>query len=202
MSHLQQLAYRALGRLIVRPAQRWFDTQSIIVQLEACAALGRGVNVKGPFRLGDPAVTRIGDDLSINQRFLVKGGGPVEIGSHVHFAADVVFITTNHNFDQPASLPYDATRIDKPIVVGDCVWFGERVTVIPGVTIGEGAVIAAGSVVTRDVPALAVVGGAPAKVIRERDRAAYEKLRQEGSYLGWPRDHDLVNGQRVTIRRR
>jgi acetyltransferase-like isoleucine patch superfamily enzyme len=81
------------------------------------------------------------------------------------------------------------------------VWLGDRVTIVPGVTIGEGAVVAAGSVVTRDVPALAVVGGAPARVLRQRDGDAYRQLRASNVYLNWPRDHHLVNRQQVTIRR-
>jgi len=66
-----------------------------------------------------------------------------------------------------------------PVSIGDFVWIGVNVTVLPGVTIGEGAIVAAGAVVTRDVPALAVVAGVPARVIGQRDAAHFEAALQE-----------------------
>ena len=57
----------------------------------------------------------------------------------------------------------------KPITIGDCAWIAARAIVLPGVTIGEGAVVAAGAVVTRDVPAWTVVAGSPAKVVKKRE---------------------------------
>ena len=57
---------------------------------------------------------------------------------------------------------------EKPVYIGDDVWIGDRVIILPGVHVGDGCVIAAGSVVTKDVPRYTVVGGVPAKVIRER----------------------------------
>ena len=67
-------------------------------------------------------------------------------------------------------------------MIGDCVWFGNKVTVLGGVTIGEGAIIAAGAVVTKDVPPLAIVGGNPAKVIKYRNADHYFKLKAEGKF--------------------
>lgn len=199
---LDQLAWRAAAKFVVRPVTRWYDRQAIILQLEQLAALGRGVNVNGPLQLGNPRQTWFGDDVCINPGFTSKGSAPLEIGDHVHFGDDVRIILDNHNFEQPDALPYDKTRIRKPVVIEACVWFGDRVTVVPGVRIGEGAILAAGAVVTRDVPPLTIVGGAPAKPIRERDTQAYWKLRAEARYLGWPRDYDLVNRERVHIARR
>jgi maltose O-acetyltransferase len=83
-------------------------------------------------------------------------------------------------------LPYDKVRIKKAVVIEDCVWIGESVCIVPGVTIGEGAIVAMGSVVTRDVPPLAVVGGAPARVIKMRDAEIYWKLKSEGKFINWP----------------
>ncbi|MBX7167446.1 MAG: acyltransferase [Pirellulales bacterium] len=137
----------------------------------------------------------------MNPGFVSKGTGRLFIGSHVHMGEHVTIITDNHNFEVPLTLPYDKGHVAKDVVIGDCVWLGDRVLIVPGVTIGEGAVVAAGSIVTRDVPPLAIVGGAPAKVIRERNREAYEHLKAAGSYLGMPRDHDLVNRRRVRLRR-
>ena len=72
------------------------------------------------------------------------------------------------------------------------MWIGSRVTIIPGVSIGEGAVIGAGAVVTHDIPPLAVAGGNPAKVIKYRNQEVYEKLKSEKRiYLDIEYDYDV-----------
>ena len=92
--------------------------------------------------------------------------GPVTIGSHVNLAQGITITALNHNFE-------DATRrIDEqgvsttPVVIGDDVWIGAGAVVLPGVTIGRHCVVAAGAVVTHDVPDNSVVAGVPAKVIK------------------------------------
>jgi acetyltransferase-like isoleucine patch superfamily enzyme len=195
-------AFRALRRLVVQPIQDWYDTAAVVTQLEHLESLGQGVVANGPLELGNPAGTRLGDDVSINPHLVVRGSGRLHIGSHVHFGEHVTIITSNHNFEHPECLPYDKKRIAKDVVIGECVWLGDRVIVVPGVTIGEGAILAAGAVVTRDVPPLAIVGGAPADLIRNRDERSYWELKRDGKYLGWPRDYDLVNGRRMRIDRR
>ena len=92
-----------------------------------------------------------------------------------------MIITQNHNYEGEA-IPYDSTYIKKNVTIGDCVWFGNRVLVVGNVNIGEGAIIAAGAVVTKDVPALAIVGGNPAKVIKFRDKDHYYRLKEEGKF--------------------
>lgn len=93
-----------------------------------------------------------------------------------------MIITQNHNYDKGKALPYDFTYIYKEVVIEQCVWFGNRVIVVGNVHIGEGAIIAADSVVTKDVPKYAIVGGNPAKVIKYRDVEHYEKLKSQKAY--------------------
>jgi acetyltransferase-like isoleucine patch superfamily enzyme len=174
---------------------------SAIQQLERLEYLGPGVIVNGPISLGNVRQTRFASDVCINPGLVVKGEGALEIGSHVHFGENVEIHTANHNYDKPDFLPYDTIRIKKTVTIGDCVWICDRVIITPGVNIGEGAILAAGAVVTRDVPPLAIVGGSPAHVIKYRNRETYEQLRQEDRFLNWPRDYDLINKKRVTIRR-
>ena len=92
--------------------------------------------------------------------------GPVSIGSHVNLAQGIVVTALNHQF-LDASKRIDQQGITtRPVVIGDDVWIGANAVVLPGVTVGNHSVVAAGAVVTKDVPPHTVVGGVPAKVIK------------------------------------
>lgn len=112
----------------------------------------------------------------------ITGMGRVEIGDNFHSGRECLIITDFHNYEG-TKLPYDHVRISKPVTIGDNVWFGDRVIVLGGVTIGEGAIIQAGSVVVRDIPALAIAGGHPAVPFRERDKDRYEALKRQEAFL-------------------
>lgn len=111
----------------------------------------------------------------------VIGDGKVTFGSNFHSGEECMIITQNHNYEGEA-IPYDSTFDYKQVVIEDNVWFGNRVIVVGNVTIGEGAIIAAGSVICKDVPKYAIMGGNPAKVIKYRDIEHYEKLKKEGKF--------------------
>lgn len=125
--------------------------------------------------------TIIGDCCNFNG-MKVMGGGKVCFGNYFHSGIDCMIISQNHNYEGN-KIPYDEKIILKDVVIGDCVWFGSRVTVIGGVCIGEGAIIAAGSLVCKDIPPLAIVGGNPAKIIKYRDKEHYYKLKKEGRFF-------------------
>lgn len=111
----------------------------------------------------------------------VTGGGNVCFGDYFHSGRECLIITQNHNYEGMA-IPYDNTYIYKSIIIGQCVWFGHRVTVVGNVTIGEGAIIAAGSLVCKDVPPLAIVGGNPSRIIKYRNSTHYYNLKAEGKF--------------------
>ena len=92
--------------------------------------------------------------------------GPVSIGSHVNLAQGIVVTALNHQF-LDASKRIDQQGITtRAVVIGDDVWIGANAVVLPGVNVGSHSVVAAGAVVTKDVPPHTVVGGVPAKVIK------------------------------------
>ena len=111
----------------------------------------------------------------------ILGRGIVKIGSNFHSGIECMMITENHNYEG-TRLPYDETFVKKEIKIRDNVWFGNRVLVVGNVTIGEGAIVAAGSVVVKDVPDFAIVGGNPAKVIKYRDEEHYNRLKTEKAF--------------------
>ncbi len=194
------LFFRAVRKLIITPLLRWRNRCAAIEQLEQFKELGVGVAIGGEFVIGNPAATTFGADVSVNG-LRVKGGGPLTVGSHVHFGEHVSILTSNHSYEDCECLPYGKKRVEKMVSICDCVWICDHVIITPGVTVGEGAILAAGAVVTRDVPPLAIVGGAPATVIRLRDETEYRRLKSEGKFLNWPRECDVICGHSMVVRR-
>ncbi len=94
---------------------------------------------------------------------------PIIIGKGVMIAANCALYSYNHNIERGKTIREQGIQSEGPIVIGDEAWLGVMVTVLDGVTIGKGAVVAAGSVVTRDVPDYAVVAGVPAKILQMRN---------------------------------
>ena len=114
-------------------------------------------NAVGDVVIGD--YTRIGIHNTII--------GPVTIGSHVNLAQGITVTALNHNFEDKNKRIDEQGVSTKPVVIGDDVWIGANAVILPGVTIGKHAVVAAGAVVTTDIPENTVVGGVPAKVIKK-----------------------------------
>lgn len=110
----------------------------------------------------------IGDNSGIGVNCLVSGR--TYIGKHVMMGPDCIMYSYSHAYDRlDISMDQQGFEDPTPIHIGDDVWIGARVIVLPGVTIGNHCIIGAGAVVTRDIPDYAVVGGVPAKVIRMRN---------------------------------
>lgn len=93
--------------------------------------------------------------------------GPVTIGSHVNLAQGITITALNHNFDDSEKRIDQQGISTKEVVLEDDIWVGANAVILPGVTIGKHAVVAAGSIVTKDVPPHSLVAGVPAKVIRQ-----------------------------------
>jgi len=145
------------------------------IKLQA-SKVGRELRVNGPSSVGPNTI--LGDNVNFNG-MRIEGRGNVHIGNNFHSGPECLMITSNHNFDSGNAVPYDSSYIHKDITIEDNVWFGTRVIILGGVTIGEGAIIQAGSVVVNDIPQYGIAGGSPAKVFKYRDSEHYEKLKSE-----------------------
>lgn len=113
-------------------------------------------NAVGDVMIGDH--TRIGLHNTII--------GPVDIGSHVNLAQGITVTALNHNFDDTEKRIDEQGVSTNPVTIEDDVWIGANAVILPGVTIGNHCVVAAGAVVTKDVPPHSLVAGVPAKVIK------------------------------------
>jgi len=113
----------------------------------------------------------IGDHSIIDRDCVLDGRGKITIGENVNIAAEVMILTAYHDPDAD-----DFSAIHKPVVIEDYAWVATRALILPGVTIGQGAVVATGSVVTKDVAPKSIVAGNPAKPIRQRQGTQHYQL--------------------------
>ena len=125
--------------------------------------MGQGCYIYPNVVIHSPRSVSMGNRVSIVEFVHIWGGGRVWIGNDVMIASHCTITSQTHNVD-PSTRRED---IFKQVVIGDNVWIGSGATILPGVSIGKNSVIAAGSVVTRDVPSNILVKGVPAKVCRE-----------------------------------
>ena len=133
---------------------------------------GRNCTVISPFFCDYGYNITVGDNFFANVNLVVLDGAKVTIGNNVFIAPNVGIYTAGHPLDvkrRNAGLEYAY-----PVTIGDNVWIGGNVVILPGVSIGDNAVIAAGSVVTGDIPAGALAMGTPCKVKRIIDQEAEE----------------------------
>jgi putative colanic acid biosynthesis acetyltransferase WcaF len=127
------------------------------------ASLGRGTIVfRGTTVLGAQRLV-LADRVQVGFRVVLDARGGLTVAEDVLLSSDCQLITANHNVDSP-----DFERQVAPITIGDHAWVATRAMVLAGVTVGRGAVVAAGGVATRDVAPLTIVGGVPARPIGER----------------------------------
>ncbi len=125
--------------------------------------IGAGSTLHMGARFYNPAQIHIGTDTIIGEGAVLDGRAHLQIGDHVDFATEVMVYNAQHDIESPTFAAEVA-----PVIIHDYVFVGPRAIILPGVTIGKGAIVAAGAVVTKDVEPYAIVGGVPAKVIGER----------------------------------
>lgn len=141
---------------------------------EIIGEMGEGVRIQGPIAFHYGKHTKIGKNFFANFNFTVQDDGEVTIGDDCNFGPNVTIVTPVHpmvaserRLMRTGAGEEKRLCYAKPVHIGNDCWFGSNVTVCPGVTIGDGCVIGAGSVVTRDIPANSFAAGVPCRVIRE-----------------------------------
>ena len=145
------------------------------IRYQVCRSLfrscGRNVNVESGARFGSGRQITIGDNSGIGENALIVG--EVSIGRNVMMGPEVMIFARNHEFSNcERPMGEQGNQLEQPVVIQEDVWIGARAILLPGISIGHGAVIGAASVVTSDVPAWAIVAGNPSRIIRFRKQGA------------------------------
>jgi maltose O-acetyltransferase len=170
---------QAVAKATVRIYNWWLDFALMLVHLVfdlvplhfvralvfslAGGRIGPGSVIHMSARFFHPQGVTIGADTIIGYRVFLDGRASLVIGNHVDMASEVMIYNSEHDLKAA-----DFHAREEPVTIKDYVFIGPRAIILPGVTIGRGAVVAAGAIVTKDVPDFSIVGGVPAQVIGHR----------------------------------
>lgn len=163
------MAYRAYLTLLDRWLVGLLDAceQARLRQLTRRMRVGRDVYLRPGLVVYHPENVTLADEVAINNDVTILAHDEVAIGRYTMIAPRVIITTVNHDYHTRGREAWNAHRT-APIHIGEHVWIGAAAVVLPGVRIGDGAVIGAGSVVTKDVEPEAVVVGVPARFLKWR----------------------------------
>lgn len=146
----------------LRPSQK---AEQMAILRELLGRCGENLTVNQPFRCDYGRNIRLGDNVFINFNMTILDEAEVTIGNNVFIGPNVSIYTPCHPLD--ADERNTGVEWAEPVTIGNDVWIGGNTVILPGVTIGDGAVVGAGSVVSRDVPEASLVVGCPAHVVRK-----------------------------------
>ncbi len=148
-----------LMQRLVRRLDRWLIEQRRATLMSQFAACGENVSIQMPVVINHADHLRVGARVSINAFVHIWALGGVTIGDDTLIASHVAITSLTHD---PHAELFSASSQTRPVVIGRNVWIGTHAVILPGVTIGDGAIIGAGAVVTKDVAPRTVVVGVPA----------------------------------------
>ena len=146
--------------------------------------LGEGSRIEANVAISWPSRLRIGKHCLIQSNCILHSMGGIYIGDYVGVGSQSILVSFAHNYLRPEYLPYDNAITFRPIIIRDFVWIGFAAHIMPGVEIGEGAIVAMGAAVTKNVPPLAVISGNPAEIVGYRNKKQYERCKKEERFAG------------------
>ncbi|HAP68262.1 MAG TPA: acetyltransferase [Flavobacteriales bacterium] len=159
--HLPRTSLGIIGRISRK--LRYFAANLFVTELK------EGVNIDAQAYIGRGRIS-VGRNSGIGRKCEVYGS--LTLGDNVLIAPEVIFYSRNHSFSRiDVPIIEQGYSEEMPVIVGSDVWIGRRAMIMPGVSLGDGVVVAAGSVVTKSFGNYVVVGGAPARIISERNKS-------------------------------
>jgi len=163
MSRIRQNKWRLAVNIISASEATPHKYRSAILR-KLGSQIGKRVMIQSGVKISTPSLT-IGDDVYINRDVRINNFARVEIKDRVALAPGVMVTTVSHDISDPGRRQGPTSFA--PVVIGEGTWVGTRATILPGVTIGRGCVIAAGAIVNRDCEPNGLYGGTPARRIKD-----------------------------------
>lgn len=163
--------------------------QNLLLHLKLARYRSKGLKInfipQGGFDLhieGDLSLFKIDVTSHLKSSTYIQCDGGLTIGRYFHAGRSLTIYTVAHNYKDSAKIPYDEKIEFKSVEICDFVWVGANVTILPGVTLGEGSIVGACSIVTKDVPFCAIVAGNPAEIVGYRNIADFQNLKSNGKF--------------------
>ena len=170
------MLYRLL--LTARRAHlRWAGRQAA----KPIGTVGDGLHMLAPSAVFSPENIVLGENVHIGEGAFIRAKGGLTIGSNTVISRNVLIYTQDHDV-QGETLPFGDRLSLRPVTIGANVWMGMNVCITPGTTIGDGAIVGMGTVVSGDVPPMAVIASQKWRQIGQRDQAHYDQLVEQESY--------------------
>ena len=170
--------------IILQKIKRFFLNRKLNKIKSSFGHLGTNVQIDISTNFIYPKNLAVGNNVYIGPKGFLNAMAKIEIKSGTIIGPNLMILTANHNFKNPNYLPYDETYILKEVIIGENVWIGANVLILPGTEIEEGAIIGAGTVVSGKIPKMAIVIGNPCQVVSYRNKEKYMDLKnQDKIYL-------------------
>ncbi|HID69327.1 MAG TPA: acyltransferase [Desulfobacterales bacterium] len=143
---------------------------------------GKNASVSSRVQINKPERVILKEGARIQPGVIINSMGGLYVGRYSGIGYNCVIFTVDHRYRKADAIPFDNHVFLKPVIIRDFVWIGTNVKIMPGVEIGEGAIVGMGAVVTRSVESCSIVIGNPAKIVGFRNKEQFEELKAKGDF--------------------